>query len=361
MSGPLDGVRVVEFAALGPAPFAAMLLADLGSDVVRVDRPGAGEVSNDTTGRGKRSVALDLKSPEGSATALQLVEHADVLLEGFRPGVMERLGLGPQTCHERNPALVYGRMTGWGQDGPMAHRAGHDLDFIAVTGVLHAMGRPDQPPAPPLNVVGDLGGGAMFLVTGVLAALVAARATGRGDVVDAAIVDGTTALATMLLGLRSRGLWTDARGANLLDSGAPFYDVYECGDGRYLAVGAIEPRFYAELVAGTGFDGDPADQYDTTSWPRLHERWAEHFRTRSRDEWVAMLEGTDACVAPVLDWAEAAEHPQLRDRGAFVDVGGERQPAPAPRFSTRPPGRPRPAPTPGQPSTDAETVLRDWR
>ncbi len=361
MAGPLQGVRVVEFAALGPAPFAAMLLADLGADVVRVDRPDVGEVSNDTTGRGKRSVALDLKSTEGRATALRLVQRADVLVEGFRPGVMERLGLGPDVCHERNPALVYGRMTGWGQDGPLAHSAGHDLDFIAVTGVLWAMGRPTEPPAPPLNVVGDLGGGAMFLALGVLAALLAARETGRGDVVDAAIVDGTTALATMLLGLRSRGLWTDERGTNLLDSGAPFYDVYECADGRYLAVGAIEPRFYAELVSRTGFDGDPADQYDATSWPQQRRRWAEHLKTRPRDEWVALLAGTDACVAPVLDWVEAAEHPHLRERGVYIDVGGEQQPAPAPRFAARPTGPPRPAPASGQPSTHVDRVLEEWR
>ncbi|MDH4159003.1 MAG: CoA transferase [Actinomycetota bacterium] len=360
MAGPLHGVRVVEFAALGPAPFTGMLLADLGADVVRVDRPGTGEVSNDTTGRGKRSVAIDLKSEAGRATALRLVEHAHIVLEGFRPGVMERLGLGPDVCHERNPALVYGRMTGWGQEGPLAQRAGHDLDFLAVTGVLWAMGRPDEPPAPPLNLVGDLGGGAMFLAVGVLAALLAARETGQGDVVDAAIVDGTTALATMLLGLRSRGLWTDERGHNLLDSGAPFYDVYACADGRYLAVGALEPRFYAELVAGTGFDGAAADQYDAEDWPRLRQRWAEHFRTRPRDEWVAMLDGVDACVAPVLDWVEAAEHPHLRERGVYIDVGGEQQPAPAPRFTVRATGQPRPAPAPGQPSADVDGVLGEW-
>jgi alpha-methylacyl-CoA racemase len=361
MAGPLNGVRVVEFAGLGPSPFAAMLLADLGADVVRVDRPGQREVSNDTVGRGKRSVTVDLKSADGRAAALRLIERADVLLEGFRPGVMERLGLGPAECHLLNPALVYGRVTGWGQDGPLADRAGHDLDFIAVTGVLWGLGRSPEPPAPPLNLVGDLGGGAMFLAVGVLAALLAARETGRGDVVDAAIVDGASVLATMALGLRSRGLWKDERGANLLDSGAPFYDVYECADGKYLALAAIEPRFYAELVAATGFDGVTAEQYEVATWPQLRRRWAEHLRTRTRDEWVGLLEGTDACAAPVLDWAEAPEYPHLRDRGVYVDVGGERQPAPAPRFAVRRSGAPRPAPASGQPTTDIEAVVEEWR
>lgn len=357
MDGPLQGLRVVEFAGLGPAPFAAMLLADLGADVVRVDRLGSGDPSTDALGRGKRSIVLDLKQPDDRTTALQLVARSDVLVEGFRPGVMERLGLGPAECHARNPGLVYGRMTGWGQDGPLAARAGHDIDYIAVTGALWAMGRPQQPPVPPLNLVGDFGGGSMFLVVGVLAALLAARETGRGEVVDAAIVDGTAVLTTLFRGLRSRQLWRDERGSNLLDSGAPFYDVYECADGRYLAVGALEPTFYAELVARTGFDGEPKDQYDAAAWPRHKEQWAALFRTRTREEWSALLAGTDACVAPVLDWAEAPAHGHLRERGTFVDVGGERQPAPAPRFLAHPAATPRPAPAIGQHTAQIRSEL----
>jgi alpha-methylacyl-CoA racemase len=357
MAGPLSGLRVVEFAGLGPAPFAAMLLADLGADVVRVDRPGSSEPSTDCLGRGKRSVELDLKQPDARDVGLALARWADVLVEGFRPGVMERLGLGPDACHAVNPGLVYGRMTGWGQDGPLAQRAGHDIDYIAVTGALWALGRADQPPAPPLNLVGDFGGGALFLVVGVLAAVLAARETGRGDVVDASVVDGTSVLTTLFHGLRSRGLWRDDRGANLLDSGSPFYDVYPCADGRYLAVGAIEPQFFAELVAATGYDGDPQEQYEVARWPEQRQRWADLFLTRTRDEWVDLLAGSDACVAPVLDWQEAASHPHLRARHAFVGVGGEQLPAPAPRFLSHPTQHPRPAPRVGEHNDEVRREL----
>lgn len=355
MTGPLQGVRVVEFSGIGPGPYAAMLLADLGADVVRVDRPGSAELSADTLGRGKRSVQLDLKDPADREVALRLAAWADVLVEGFRPGVMERLGLGPADCHAVNPALVYGRMTGWGQEGPLADIAGHDIDYVAVTGTLWALGRDDEVPAPPLNLVGDFGGGSLFLVTGVLAALLAARQSGEGDIVDAAIVDGVASLSTMVRGLRVRGLWQDRRGANLLDGGAPFYEVYRCADGGYVAVGAIEPQFYAELVARTGCPLDPAAQYDVAQWPEQRRTWAELFAGRPRDAWVELVAGSHACLAPVLDWEEAEQHPHLRARGTFVDVGGVPEPAPAPRFTRTMPATPTPAPTVG---AHTEEVLR---
>ncbi|SCL28009.1 alpha-methylacyl-CoA racemase [Micromonospora rhizosphaerae] len=353
-TGPLTGVRVIELAGIGPGPFAAMMLADLGADVVRVDRTtpaGFGSPPGDLLNRGRRSVAVDLKSAEGREVVLALVAGADALLEGFRPGVTERLGLGPADCLAVNPRLVYGRMTGWGQDGPLAPYAGHDIDYLALTGALHGIGRAGERPVPPMNLLGDFGGGGMMLALGVVAALYAVRAGAAGQVVDAAIVDGVSVLATQIHSLRQLGMWQDQRGVNLLDGGAPFYDTYECADGRYLAVGALEPRFYDELVRLTGFPlpGDEAlDRTDPANWPALREAWGRLFRTRTRDEWTALLNESDACVAPVLDWREAPEHQHLAARGVFVEHDGVTQPAPAPRFSGTPTGVRRPPPRPGE-------------
>jgi alpha-methylacyl-CoA racemase len=357
--GPLAGVRVIELAGIGPGPFTAMMLSDMGADVVRVDRPADvrpdrfGTAHPDPLGRGRRSIAVDLKHPAGRRVVLELVRDGDVLIEGFRPGVTERLGIGPDDCLAVNPGLVYGRMTGWGQQGPNAPYAGHDIDYLALTGVLYGIGRAGAPPVPPLNLVGDYGGGGMLLAFGVVCALLAVRAGGTGQVIDAAMVDGVSLLSTAILGLRQVGMWRDERGANLLDGGAPFYDTYECADGRYLAVGALEPRFYAELVRLTGFtapDGDQAadDRFDPRRWPAQREAWARLFRSRTRDEWAALLEHTDACVAPVLDWREAPRHPHLAARGTFVEHAGVSQPAPAPRFSATPGAIRRPPPQPGE-------------
>lgn len=338
--GPLQGVRIVELAGLGPAPFAGMLLADLGATVIRVDRPptapqaGFGG-SSDVMGRGKRSIAIDLKQPEGVGLVLDLCESADVFIEGFRPGVTERLGVGPAHCHERNAALVYGRMTGFGQDGPLSTAPGHDINYISIGGALGAIGREGQPPTPPLNLVGDFGGGGMLLVVGVLGALLHARTTGEGQVVDAAMVDGTALLmAPLFAGMRQN--WS-GRGRGFLDSGAHFYDVYETADGRYVSVGAIEPQFYADLLARLDIDPSvlPA-QMDSTGWPAAKKVLAEVFRTRTRDEWCAMLEGTDACVTPVLDPPEVEHHPHNVARGLFQEVHGTVQAAPAPRFDRTP-------------------------
>jgi alpha-methylacyl-CoA racemase len=382
--GPLDGVRVVELAGLGAAPFACMVLADLGADVVRVDRPAARSASDDTPprpaagipveadllARSRRSVAIDLKQPAGRALVLQLATGADALVEAFRPGVAERLGVGPDDCRAVNPRLVYGRLTGWGQEGPLAPFAGHDVDYVALTGALWATGRADGVPLPPLNLLGDFAGGGMLLAVGVLAALLEARTSGRGQVVDAAMVDGVALLTTMVAGLRAAGRWHDEREANLLDGGAPFYQVYECADGRYLAVGALEPAFYDELVARSGFSPDArSDRDDPATWPEQKRRWAELFRTRPRDEWAALLEHSDACVAPVLDWAEAQRHPHLAARRTYVDVAGVRQPAPAPRFERTPTTTPRPPDRPGAhtlevlaelglPSSELDSLLR---
>ncbi|MDG4787380.1 CaiB/BaiF CoA-transferase family protein [Micromonospora sp. WMMD1102] len=356
-AGPLAGVRIVELAGIGPGPFAAMVLADLGAEVLRVDRVTEvrperfGTPHPDLLNRGRRSLAADLKTPEGRQVVLDLVRSADVLIEGFRPGVTERLGLGPDDCLALNPRLVYGRMTGWGQDGPNAGNAGHDIDYLALTGVLHGIGRPGERPVPPMNLVGDFGGGGMLLALGVVCALFAVRGGGTGQVVDAAMVDGVSLLATMIHSLRGMGLWGDERGRNIFDGGAPFYDTYECADGRHLAVGAVEPRFYAELVRLTGFPLPPdeaLDRTDPTNWPALHRAWARLFRTRTRDEWAALLEHTDACVVPVLDWREAPRHPHLAAREVFVDHAGAEQPAPAPRFSRTPGAIRRPPPQPGE-------------
>ena len=361
--GPLQGIRVVEIAGIGPGPFCAMLLSDLGADVLRIDRPGGHGVALDPAldllNRGRRSAAVDLKHPEGPGVVLRLVESADVLVEGFRPGVAERLGIGPDACRERNPRLVYGRMTGWGQDGPMAAAAGHDIDYIALAGALHAIGRSGEAPVPPLNLVGDFGGGAMFLALGIAAALVERERSGRGQVVDAAMVDGAAVLTTMFHGMRAAGVWaTDDRGGNLLDTGAPFYEVYATADGGYVAVGAIEPQFYAALLDGLGIDpGELAHQLDRSAWPETKERFAAVFRTRTRDEWEAVFTGTDACVAPVLSFAEAPSHPHNAARGTFAEVAGVAQPAPAPRFDRTPGSIKGPPPAPGQHTDEA---LADW-
>jgi alpha-methylacyl-CoA racemase len=358
-TGPLAGLRVVELAGLGPAPFCAMLLADLGADVVRVDRPtGAvkvpGATGADLMNRNKRSVTVDLKNSRGPEVILRLVEQADVLIEGYRPGVAERLGIGPEECFARNPKLVYGRMTGWGQDGPLAQSAGHDIAYIGITGVLHAIGRADGPPQVPLNLVGDFGGGALYLAVGILAAL----QSGQGQVVDAAIVDGAAHLATMIYGLVSNGGWRPSRGVNLLDTGAPFYDVYETADGEYMAVGPLESQFYREFVRLLGLDGEdlPA-QLDIPRWPELRKRFAEVFASRSRREWTDIFENTDACVAPVLSLAEAKDHPHIAARGTLVEQDGFIQPAPAPRFSATPASLRTPPATPGEHTRNA---LADW-
>ena len=362
-TGPLAGVRVVELAGIGPSPFAAMLLADLGADVVRIDRPGGASVplplptEADVLRRGRPSVLLDLKHPDGLATALDLVERADVLIEGYRPGVAERLGLGPDVCLDRNPRLVYGRMTGWGQDGPLAQAAGHDIGYIAVTGALGAIGRAGGPPQVPVNLVGDFGGGALYLVVGVLAALLEARTSGLGQVVDAAIVDGTAHVSALLLGLAAAGLWSDERGTNLLDTGAPFYDVYETRDGRWMAVGPLEEPFYAELLARLDLTDRAPDRLDPTEWPALRALLADTFRTRTRAEWTTLLEGTDACVAPVLGYSEAPRHPHLAARGTYVEHHGVVQPAPAPRFSRTPAALTTP---PAVVGTGTRTALSAW-
>ncbi|MFE1462069.1 CaiB/BaiF CoA transferase family protein [Streptomyces nigra] len=359
--GPLTGVRVVELAGIGPGPFAAMLLADLGADVVRVDRPGGPglgiDPAYDITNRNKRSVIVDLKAPDGAARVLDLVERADLLIESYRPGVAERLGVGPEDCHARNPRLVYGRMTGWGQDGPLADRAGHDIGYIALTGTLGMIGAPGEPPVVPANLLGDYAGGSLYLVVGLLAALHHARATGEGQVVDAAIVDGTAHLSAMIHGMLAAGGWQDRRGANLLDGGCPYYGTYETADGRYIAVGALEPQFYEEFVTLLGLPEHIDARMDVRRWGELREAVAARFRTRTRDEWTAVFEGTDACVAPVLTLGEAPHHPHLAARGTFTDHGGITQPAPAPRFSATPTAV---RTGPARPGADAADVARDW-
>ncbi len=364
VSGPLDGVRIIELAGLGPAPFAGMMLADAGADIIRIDRseratyPPNTEPHVDLMNRGRRSVAVDLKHPDGVGLVLRLVAQADGLMEGFRPGVAERLGMGPDDCLGRNPKLVYGRMTGWGQAGPMASAAGHDIDYIALAGALEPMGRAGERPFPPLNLVGDFGGGGMLLAFGMCAAIISARQTGVGQVVDAAMVDGAAALMTMTYTLMSAGIWKDQRGTNLLDTGAHFYEVYETSDGGYMALGAIEPQFYAELIRLLGLEGEELpDQMDRDAWPRMKERFAALFATRTRAEWESVFEGSDACVAPVLSPSEAPNHPHMRARGTFTEVAGVVQPAPAPRFGVTPGSIRRPPPNPGQ---DGDEALVDW-
>jgi alpha-methylacyl-CoA racemase len=360
-TGPLTGLRVVELAGLGPAPYACMLLAELGADVVRIDRPGAASLivdpEKDALNRSRPSVAVDLKSPGGRDVLLRLLDDADVLVEGLRPGVLERLGIGPDEVLGRNPRLVYARMTGWGQDGPLAERAGHDINYLGLTGALHAIGTADKP-AVPLNIGADFGGGSMFLLVGILAALFERGTSGRGQVVDAAMVDGASSLVTMIYGMLGAGLWQDRRAANLLDGGAPFYDTYACADGRHVAVGALEPQFYAAFVEGLGLTGAlPGGQYDLAHWPEHRRRFAEAFATRTRDEWADVFAGTDACVTPVLGLREAPGHPHLAARGTFVEQDGASLPGPAPRFSRTPGAVRGPARRPG---ADTTAVLTDW-
>ena len=357
-SGPLCGLRVVEFAGLGPAPFAAMLLADMGADVVRIARVDAPPLDErDIVERGRRVVRIDLKSRDGRAAVLTLLDRAHALLEGFRPGVMERLGLGPDVLLERNARLVYGRMTGWGQDGPLAEAAGHDIDYIALSGALHAIGEAGRAPVPPLNLLGDFGGGALYLVVGVLAALLEAKRSGRGQVVDAAIVDGAASLLTFIHAAVARGEWHEGRGENLLDGGAPFYTTYRCGDGEYLAVGALEPQFHALLVERLDLPHEAFEQRnDPAAWPRLKDLLRATFAKRTRAEWCALFEGTDACVAPVLALGEAKAHPHMAARKVFETLEGIPCPAPAPRFS-RTPSALRPV---RAALHDAADIAREW-
>ena len=348
--GPLHGIKVIEIAGIGPGPFAAMMLADMGAQVIRVERPGGAmfggdDVRLDFLNRSKRCACINLKHPDGVAAALKLIESADGLVEGNRPGVMERLGLGPEVCLARNPRLVYGRMTGWGQHGPLANAPGHDLNYIALTGALHAMGRAGEKPSIPLNLVGDFGGGGLLLAFGMVCALLEARSGGSGQVVDAAMIDGVSALMASVYSAVQHGFWSEERGSNLLDSGAAFYEVYETADGRYISVAAVEPQFYAALLKRLGLEDDPdfANQFDMARWPLLKEKLAEVFRTRTRDEWCQSLEGSDVCFAPVLAMGEARCHPHHVARGTFVDDGTTWQPRPAPRFSRSAPSDPVPA------------------
>ena len=360
MAGPLDGLRVVELAGIGPGPHAAMILGDLGADVVRIDRPagGPGGAAKDAMLRNRRIVTADLKSYEGRDLVLKLVAKADVLIEGYRPGVTERLGLGPEHCAEVNDRLIYARMTGWGQTGPRSQTAGHDINYISLNGILHAIGRANERPVPPLNLVGDFGGGSMFLLVGILAALWERQTSGKGQVVDAAMVDGSSVLVQMMWAMRASGLWSDVRGTNMLDGGAPYYDTYECADGRYVAVGAIEPQFYAAMLAGLGLDAaDLPPQNDPTQWPELRARLTEAFAGRDRDHWTKVFADTDACVTPVLAFGEVETEPHITERHTFYEVNGGLQPLPAPRFSRTLPGEPRP---PAPPATDIEAVLSNW-
>ncbi|MFF5176509.1 CaiB/BaiF CoA transferase family protein [Micromonospora sp. NPDC000316] len=362
-------MRVVELASLAPAPFGCMVLADLGADVVRVDRPGGpgpGRLAALTGGpleRGRRITALDLKTPAGVADLLRLVDCADVLVEGYRPGVAERLGFGPEVCQARNPRLVYARMTGWGQDGPLAYRAGHDIDYIALAGALEPLGRAGERPHAPMNLLGDFGGGGMLLAVGVLAALLERERSGVGQVVDAAMVDGAALLTSFLHGMLGAGAWSAPRGRNIFDGGAPFYDTYATADGGYMAVGAVEPAFYAVLLTGLGLDDEPdlPAQYDPSGWDDLRGRFAERFAERTRDEWTAVFADLDACVAPVLAPGEAYRHPHNAARGTFIEVGGEIQPAPAPRFGRTPLGQPAPAPDPERDTVPVDAILAGWR
>lgn len=357
MSGPLTGITVVEIAGIGPGPFCGMMLADLGATVIRVDRadamadPPEGHARYDILNRGRRSIAVDLKNPDGVELVLNLVQNADVLFEGFRPGVAERLGIGPRECHARNPALVYGRMTGWGQSGPYAQQAGHDITYLAVAGVLHAIGRRGEAPVPPLNVVGDFGGGGMLLALGIVSALLETNTSGRGQVIDAAIVDGAAVLTAMMHGMLADGRWSSRRGENLLDTGCPYYDVYQCSDGEYVAVGALEDKFFAELVDGLNLRNDPAfagDRTDPASWPAIRHRLTAVFATKSRQQWSEWFSGSNACVAPVLSFHEATTNGHNQARRVFEEASGFPQPAPAPRFDRTQAWSAGTAPAPGE-------------
>ncbi|HUO49909.1 MAG TPA: CaiB/BaiF CoA-transferase family protein [Acidimicrobiales bacterium] len=371
-SGPLRGIKIIELAGIGPSPYACMLLADAGAQVLRLERaaPGAVEAAEtarragqssywDLTNRSRASVGIDLKHPDAVDLVLRLAEDADGLIEGFRPGVAERLGVGPEACLARNPKLVYGRMTGWGQDGPMAQMAGHDIDYIAIGGALWSFGRADSAPVPPLNMVGDFGGGGMLLAFGMVAALLEAARSGEGQVVDTAMVDGAASLMTMIHAFHRMGIWNEERGANMLDTGAPFYEVYETSDGKWMAVGAIERQFYAKLLEGLGLAGDASlpDQQSRDDWPAMKERFAAIFRTKTRDEWTAVFDGTDACVTPVLSPWEVHEHPHIRARQTYIEVDGTWQPAPVPRFSRTPAAVSSP---PAPPGADTVRGLVEW-
>jgi alpha-methylacyl-CoA racemase len=364
VTGPLDCFRVVEMGGIGPAPFAGALLGDLGADVLRIDRIAKPGVEPDLPpqfdfyNRNKRSVAFDLKQPQAVAAVLKLVAKADALIEGFRPSVMERLGLGPEICHAINPRLVYARMTGWGQQGPVAQEAGHDINYLALTGALHCLGDADRPPPPPLNLVADLGGGALYLVVGLLAAAMEARQSGRGQTIDAAVIDGVTHLMSAFQAFRQQGSWTGRRADNIVDGGAPFYGSYSTSDGKFVAVGAIEPQFYASLLKVMGIEGEPLpDQNDRAAWPQMRQRFAKVFATRTRDEWVALAAGRDACLAPVLTIDEAPLHPQMQTREVYASFDGARHPSPAPRFSRTPSTLRTPTPAPGR---DSRQALADW-
>jgi alpha-methylacyl-CoA racemase len=363
MAGPLQGLRVVELAGIGPGPHAAMILGDLGADVVRVERPGTvpgiqAPASNDFLLRNRRSVAANLKSDEDRDLVLRLISKADVLIEGYRPGVTERLGLGPEDCAKVNKRLIYARMTGWGQTGPRSQQAGHDINYISLNGVLHAIGRAGERPVPPLNLAGDFGGGSMFLLVGILAALWERERSGKGQVVDAAMVDGSSVLATMIWAFRHMGMWSDERGTNMLDTGAPYYDTYECADGRYVAVGSIEPQFYAELIEKLGLDSAVLPgQNDVARWPELRAILTGKFAEHDRDHWATVFAGSDACVTPVLSFGEVETEAHNTERDTFYSENGSLFPAPAPRFSRTSPGTPR---APGVPGADTEAVLRDW-
>jgi alpha-methylacyl-CoA racemase len=365
--GPLEGIRIIELAGIGPGPFCAMLLSDMGAEVIRVDR--AAMVGHDTDrdgndsrfnllARGRRNIAVDLKNPAAVDATLRLIDQADALLEGFRPGVMERLGLGPDLCLARNPKLVYGRMTGWGQDGPIAHIAGHDINYIALSGVLHSIGEAGGPPVPPLNLVGDFGGGALYLAMGVLAGIISARATGKGQVIDCSMVEGSASLMMMMYGALASGAWKEERGQNRTDGGAHYYQVYETKDGEYVSVGAIEPQFYALLLKHTGLEGEALpSQTDRTRWPEMHERLKRIFKNKTRAEWTEIMQQTDICFAPVLRMSEALQHPLNRHRESFVEIDGIPQPAPAPRFLGTPTRVQRP---PARVGEHTGAVLRDW-
>lgn len=361
--GPLDGLRVVELAGIGPGPFAGMMLADMGADVIRVDRPtretaGFYQAAADIFNRGRRSIALDLSRASDVETLLRGIERSDVLIEGFRPGVMERLGLGPDICLKRNPHLIYGRMTGWGQTGPYAQYAGHDLNYIALAGTLYSFGNQGGPPVPPLNLVGDFGGGGMLLMVGILCALIERQRSGKGQVIDAAMIDGAVLLNTVVFVLKAMKAWNDERGTNMLDTGAPFYNVYETADGRHISIGSIEPKFYAELLERTGLkDENLPPQMDHSQWSDMKRRFAAIFRQRTLAEWCRLLEYTDVCFAPVLTPEEAAAHPHNQSRGTFMHDGGILQPAPAPRFSRSEPSVSRPPPLPG---SHTDEILREW-
>lgn len=358
--GPLKGIRIIEIAGIGPGPFCAMMLADMGAEVIRIDRISAAGASAkwNVLNRNRRSIAVDLKNPEGIELVLKLIEKADALIEGFRPGVMERLGLGPDICFERNPKLIYGRMTGWGQTGTLAHAAGHDINYIALTGALHSIGRRGEGPVPPLNLIGDFGGGGLLLAFGIVCGILEARASGQGQIIDAAMTDGSALLMAMMYGLKSARRWSNERGANLLDSGAHFYDVYECADKKWVAIGSIEPQFYLLLLEKTGIeDADFQSQMDASLWPQLKEKLALVIKTKTRDEWSELMEGSDVCFAPVLDMDEAPHHAHNRERGTLIEVAGVTQPAPAPRFSRTSPETPTAPDTVGQHTQD---VLSEW-